>query len=197
MLALLVAACPAPPVENGGGGGDGAGGEDGAGSPDRVLPSSALDPLAAPLIARARDRVSGGEVRAIVVRADVAIAADDSLSWIRVGLVLGPFGLRWFERAPRGIEDAAGYGLEPGADARAGAIARAVESEAAWLSAEDCQVLSAAVCQGMLSEELVRAEEAIAGDVRRVAIGSVGALVTTREGDRLLEGEDGEPVPIE
>jgi hypothetical protein len=171
-LAVSLAACPSPPV--GGTDGDGAheGGERPVGS-SSPLPDSPLDPIRDQVLEGA-DVPEGARVAALVVRADVGFAASDpsaDLEWQRVGLVLAPFGLRLFERAPRGVtrDDHGAPASDPSVAPIASALAAATP-----LTADECATLPEGACEPLSSLEI--ADEVAARPVRRIAIATVGTL---------------------
>jgi hypothetical protein len=193
ILAALACAsgCPTPPGDEAGTGGATAGGEDGGrGATDTArFPESALDPWAGALLAQARARAgeaagasdgSRARIAALVVRADVAFPhADGGLRWVRASFVLGSFGLRLVELAPRGITDPE-HG-EPPSSAAGEAVARAAAAAASIpaLSETDCSALPAAACEPLLTLDRTAPPEATAP--ARVALAAIGAILVTSD----------------
>ena len=171
-VAGLIAGCPSPPVEGGEGEGTHAGSERPE-APPGPLPDSPLDPIRDRVLASASSP-GGAQVAALIVRADVAFAASDEgtgLEWHRIGLVLAPFGLRVFERAPRGVvRDEHGSAAT---DPSVAPIARALEV-ATPLTAGECATLPEGVCEHLSALEVV--ELPAERSAHRIAIASVGTL---------------------
>ncbi len=152
-----------------------------------------LSPLAVGALERtAAAREPGDEVLALLVRADVATAAEDGvLSFYRVGLVQPASSASWlFELEPRAVgTDTHGHGRDELSEEER-AVVVALEATVPVLSPEGCAALFGVDVCGPL-EELARAAadptEVLDGPVARVSLGSVGLLVSRRGGTLLLE----------
>lgn len=191
----MLAGCGGPPRDGRGGGGtdDDAttGGEGDAHQAGSVFERSLLGPAARRAVEHARPAMPPGAAPvAFLLRADVAVPGEEEagLTWYRLGLLLGPAGLRLFELSPRAIVEEE-HGEDVGsvsADASEllAAVRAASAGEVPLLSEADCGALGGPSICGPLLELTAAAtdpSEALGPDLRRLAL--VARALVVRGGD--------------